>query len=89
MAYIREERLEWCLDGFLASCELMKVEFERSPGFIGIPLVVNAAFACELALKRILERSLGKPVRGHELRKLWDQVDPTIRKNVIPLVCAP
>lgn len=88
MAYNRQERMEWCLDGFLASCNLIKNEFEKKPGFIGIPLLVNAAFACELAMKRIIERQTGKPVKGHELQKLWGLLDPAMQAKVMPLVCS-
>jgi len=89
MVYIRNERLEQCLDGFLMACQVIKNDFEKSPSIIGTPLLVNAAFAAELALKRLIERATGKPARGHKIRDLWGQIDPTVQAKVVPLVCAP
>ena len=89
MAYIRSERLEQCLDGFLMACHVIKKDFENGHSFIGTPLVVNAAFAAELSLKRLIERATGKPVKGHKLKELWDQIDPAVQAKVVPLVCVP
>jgi hypothetical protein len=89
MSYDRPRRLTDCVDSFIHSTKLLKVEFERNPSFLGIALVVNAAFASEVAMKRHIEITTGKPVRGHKLRELWDQIAVTDQGKLIPLICKP
>ena len=89
MNYDRIKRLQDCTDGFISSSMLLKAEFENHPSIIGIPLVVNAAFAAELSMKRYIEITTGNPVRGHKLRELWDQIDSVDQNKLIPLICAP
>jgi hypothetical protein len=46
-----------------------------------IPVVVNYAFACEVNLKMIL-LYLGKKVRGHKLRSLYDLLPLEIKEEI-------
>jgi HEPN domain-containing protein len=87
MIYDRGKRLQDCVDSFIQSSELLKIEFERNPSIIGISLVVNAAFAAELAMKRYIEIKTRNPVRGHKLRELWDQIDSETQSKIIASVC--
>lgn len=89
MAYDRPKRLNDCTDSFIYSSQLLKHEFERNPSILGIALVVNAAFAAELSMKRYIEITTGKPVRGHNLQELWDQIDQGNQNKLIPLICKP
>lgn len=89
MSYDRPRRLTDCVDSFIHSARLLKVEFERSPSVLGIALVVNAAFASEVAMKRHIEITTSKPVHGHKLRELWDQIAATDQEKLIPLICKP
>jgi hypothetical protein len=91
MTYDRSKQLELCLSSFLTSTQMLKDNLELNPSPtnpIGVALVVNGAFAVELALKRILEGASGSAVRGHELRKLWNKLDPSVQSKITPLVCS-
>jgi hypothetical protein len=74
MAYDRKKILEHCSDSFIAASSILKDKFERNPDCLAIALVVNAAFAAELTMKRYIEISTGMPVRGHKLQELWNQI---------------
>ncbi len=87
MALSRMQWHEMCIDGFLESCSLLKQIMDASPSIVAIPLAVNAAFACEIAIKRVIEIRSGNQVRGHNLRNLWGQIDAPDQSMVIPLVC--
>jgi len=84
----RAERLQGCVDGFIRSSTLLKEDFEKSPSMLGVALIVNAAFAAELAIKRYIELTAGQPMKGHELKKLWSHIDEKVQDVVADAVCA-
>lgn len=88
MAPTRNERLQSCVDAFIRSSTLLKNEFEKTPSVLGVALVVNTAFAAELAMKRFIELTTGHPARGHELKKLWNLIDAKAQDKVVNAVCA-
>jgi len=83
----RESWLTTCTDAFIVGTDVLLEKFEPSPSKLGIAIAVNAALAAELAMKRYLEFSTGKAVRGHELKKLWEKVPAEVQKRVADAVC--
>lgn len=83
----RIKLLTGCVDAFISTTELLESEMEKNPSPIGIPLVVNAAFAAELSIKRHIEVTTGCSIRGHKLRKLWDKISVEEKEEMIPRIC--
>ncbi|EKN70399.1 HEPN domain-containing protein [Schinkia azotoformans] len=48
-----------------------------------VPAITTAAFSCELALKNILHSEKGKTPRGHDLYKLFNQLNQQTRKDIM------
>lgn len=48
-----------------------------------IPAITTAAFSCELALKSILESEREKSPRGHDLNKLFNQLNQQTRIDIM------
>ncbi|QUL53366.1 hypothetical protein KDC22_23615 [Paenibacillus tritici] len=47
-----------------------------------VPAITTAAFSCELALKNIRRSECGKIPKGHDLKKLFYQINETTRKDI-------
>lgn len=47
-----------------------------------VPQIVNLAFACEVFLKTIILTTQNE-VRGHELKKLWSELDHELRVQLM------
>ena len=58
------------------SCENVDIEF------LTVPSNVNSAFACEIFLKTILKIYDVKYVKGHELKKLFDNLPKELQDYV-------
>ncbi len=87
MTLDRIRRLELCLESHLAACQLMQAQFEAGQHILGISLVVSAAFAAELSIKCWHEKKKGSPLKGHEIRDLWDNVDSDIQNKIKSTIC--
>lgn len=48
-----------------------------------LPAITTSAFSCELALKGILHSESGKTPRGHDLYKLFNQLQQKTRKDIV------
>ncbi|GIP53241.1 hypothetical protein [Paenibacillus vini] len=48
-----------------------------------VPAITTAAFSCELALKNIIEKEIGKSKSGHDLNKLFSQLKQDTQRIII------
>lgn len=48
-----------------------------------VPAITTAAFSCELALKSILHSDSEKTIRGHDLHKLFKQLNQQTRLDIM------
>lgn len=51
-----------------------------------VAIAMNISFSCELFLKGILKVISGKVTKGHNLEKLFGQLDDKIKNNIINIV---
>ncbi|HDM8130374.1 TPA: hypothetical protein P0E14_005245 [Vibrio harveyi] len=54
---------------------------ETDPDFL-TPYIVNASFCLEILIKSVIYYGSGEWVRGHDLIKLYEQVDPKVKRVV-------
>lgn len=87
MTFDRARRLELCLDSHLTACQLVQTQFEAGQHILGVSLVVSAAFAVELSIKCWHEKKKGKPLKGHEIKELWDKVDSDVQSKIKNDIC--
>jgi HEPN domain-containing protein len=57
--------------------------FSDSYSVYFVPAITTAAFSCELALKNISQTESGKIPRGHDLYKLFYQLNESNRKDIM------
>lgn len=89
MTFDRKAKLKLCLKQFLSVSDLLASELEHGNHDVGIPLVINAAFAAELALKHWIELHTGESAKKeHNLNCLWENLDQKTKDIVASLVCA-
>jgi hypothetical protein len=70
---------------FFWAIDTMHGGINREPArgnWIGLPILVTAAFASEIFLKCLICVETGKSVTGHNLKKLFDALTPATRKIV-------
>lgn len=70
------EKFYWVLE------HLMDAQNAKNIDKIAHPAVTICAFTSELFLKCLVSLGSGKSTSGHNLKKLFDTVDPQIRKRV-------
>jgi len=69
---------------FLAAKRCGRIEkFQESgmPQVLSIPEYVNLAFSCELYIKTLLYKG-NEPIKGHNLRNLFNQLDITLQNKL-------
>lgn len=69
------EKSSWL--AYVRACDFLAVasELDNQEDLKLSPLVVNAAFACELFLKALLIWKYKKKISGHKLKELFQQLD--------------
>ncbi|WP_028973258.1 hypothetical protein [Spirochaeta cellobiosiphila] len=58
---------------------MQQIEVEGNIQFLAVPAAVNYAFSIELALKYLI----GNATRGHDLEKLFNELEVNIGKDII------